>query len=268
MKLILVTALLVAAAHSEPAPEAKPWYGWGWGWPHYGYGYGYGKRSADAEPAPNADAKAEPWYYGGYGWPHYGGYWYGKRSADAEPAPNADAKAEPWYGWGYGWPPSDYNSHPNVVTWNNCYASVESAEEVSRGGRKYFSGCYTKLQQSLERYKVLCEVTNVSVSALVLMDIILLFFMALVMRSGGGASDIGSSHHLTYYREPQPPATTTSVMSPVPAVCGSMPPCPRPGSTNCIPIRPCHRPRSWYPHKPEQSSFQPAIKWFHGSIKF
>merc|ERR1711872_721645 len=81
--------------------KAEPWYYGGYGWPHYG-GYWYGKRSADAEPAPNADAKAEPWY-GYYGWPHYGGYYYGKRSADAESAPNADAKADPWYGY-YGWP--------------------------------------------------------------------------------------------------------------------------------------------------------------------
>merc|ERR1711862_821837 len=65
------------------------------GWPHYG-GYYYGKRSADSEPTPAADAKAEPWYYGGYGygyaWPHYGGYYYGKRSADSEPTPAADQR--------------------------------------------------------------------------------------------------------------------------------------------------------------------------------
>merc|ERR1712116_40187 len=67
-------------------------YGGYYGYPYYGY---YGKRSADAEPAPAADAKAEadPWY----------GY-YGKRSADAEaaPAPTADAKADPWVHYGLG----------------------------------------------------------------------------------------------------------------------------------------------------------------------
>merc|ERR1712111_272217 len=78
--------LLMLNPHPMLMPR-QPWYGWGYGWPHYG-GYWYGKRSADAEPAPNADAKAEPWYGWGYGWPHYGGYWYGKRSADSEPAPN------------------------------------------------------------------------------------------------------------------------------------------------------------------------------------
>merc|ERR1719365_579079 len=86
--------------------------------PYYGY---YGKRSADAEAAPAADAKADPYlvyghyglggYYSGY----YGGYpyyYYGKRSADAEPA--ADAKADPWYGYyglahyGYGYPHYGY----------------------------------------------------------------------------------------------------------------------------------------------------------------
>merc|ERR1711974_269741 len=53
---------------------------------------GYGKRSADAEPAADADAK--PWWYGnyGYGWPAYGYSYYGKRSADAEPVAEADAK--------------------------------------------------------------------------------------------------------------------------------------------------------------------------------
>merc|ERR1719370_2189203 len=42
-------------------------YGYGLG--HYGYGHGYGyygKRSAEAEPAAEADAKADPYYYGGY----------------------------------------------------------------------------------------------------------------------------------------------------------------------------------------------------------
>merc|ERR1711982_224224 len=103
------------SAEAEPAPaadakaEADPWYGY------------YGKRSADAEAASASDAKADPYlvyghyglggYYGGY----YGGYpyyYYGKRSADAEPA--ADAKADPWYGYhglahyGYGYPHYGY----------------------------------------------------------------------------------------------------------------------------------------------------------------
>merc|ERR1712168_1650177 len=144
--MIRVLALLCLAVLSmgEPEAEAKAvadpkadpyllyggYYGLGHhyygGYPYYGY---YGKRSAEAEPAPAADAKAEadPWYgyyghgyglgyygryYGGhYGYPYYG--YYGKRSADAEaaPAPKADAKADPYYGYygglshyGYGYP--------------------------------------------------------------------------------------------------------------------------------------------------------------------
>merc|ERR1711979_11395 len=119
-RMIRVLALLCLAVLSmgEPEAEAKAvadpkadpyllyrsYYGLGHhyygGYPYYGY---YGKRSADAEPAPAADAKAEadPWYgyyghgyglgyygryYGGhYGYPYYG--YYGKRSADAKAAP-------------------------------------------------------------------------------------------------------------------------------------------------------------------------------------
>merc|ERR1712029_617751 len=96
---------------SRRGTRSKCWYYGGYGWPYYGGYHWYGKRSADAEPTPNADAKAEPWYGWGYGWPYYGGYYgYGKRSADAEPAPNADAKPEPWYygSYGYGWPHYGY----------------------------------------------------------------------------------------------------------------------------------------------------------------
>merc|ERR1712055_1002304 len=120
-RMIRVLALLCLAVLSmgEPEAEAKavadpkadPYllYGGYYGLGHHygglygGYPYLYGKRSADAEPAPAADAKAEadPWYgyYGhGYGLGYYGGYYgglygghygypyayYGKRSADAE----------------------------------------------------------------------------------------------------------------------------------------------------------------------------------------
>merc|ERR1712116_99291 len=108
-RMIRVLALLCLAVLSmgEPEAEAKavadpkadPYllyggyygglghhYGGYYGYPYYGY---YGKRSADAEPAPAADVKAEADPYYGY---------YGKRSADAEaaPAPTADAKADPW----------------------------------------------------------------------------------------------------------------------------------------------------------------------------
>merc|ERR1711937_1011992 len=80
-------------------------YGHGYGHGYYGhpyaYGHNYGKRSADAEPAADADA-----YYGYplvaavprvstvHGGPLHGltavshglyGHYYGKRSADAEP---------------------------------------------------------------------------------------------------------------------------------------------------------------------------------------
>merc|ERR1712137_1528798 len=94
--MIRVLALLCLAVLSlgEPEAEAKAvadpkadpyllyggYYGLGHhyygGYPYYGY---YGKRSAEAEPAPAADAKADPWYgyYGGlshygYGYPYYG----------------------------------------------------------------------------------------------------------------------------------------------------------------------------------------------------
>ena len=66
-----------------------------------------GKRSADAEPAPeaNADPKADPqwWGYSTYGWPYYGSYnLIGKRSADSEPEAAADPKANPqWWGGNY-----------------------------------------------------------------------------------------------------------------------------------------------------------------------
>merc|ERR1711951_163304 len=119
-RMIRVLAILCLAVLSmgEPEAEAKAvadpkadpylvyggYYGLGhhyYGYPYYGY---YGKRSAEAEPAPDADAKAEadPWYgyYGhGYGlgyysYPYYG--YYGKRSADAKAAPAADARADPY----------------------------------------------------------------------------------------------------------------------------------------------------------------------------
>merc|ERR1719342_1218510 len=109
---------------------------------HYPISYGYplhhyyGKRDADAEPAADADAKADPWLaYSGYaGYPYtYGGlynygygytgypvvktvagktivsplHYYGKRSAYAEPSADANAEADPWvtyghYGYGHG----------------------------------------------------------------------------------------------------------------------------------------------------------------------
>merc|ERR1712228_97446 len=78
-----------AVAAPSADAEADPWlyYGTGYygGLRHYGYGlggyYGYGlghtvwgrkKRSAEAEPA--AEAEADPWYY--YGLGHYGGLGY------------------------------------------------------------------------------------------------------------------------------------------------------------------------------------------------
>merc|ERR1712055_801242 len=112
-RMIRVLALLCLAVLSmgEPEAEAKAvadpkadpyllyggYYGLGhhyggyYGYPYYGY---YGKRSAEAEPAPAADANAEAD-------PCYG--YYGKRSADAEaaPAPAADAKADPWVVYGH-----------------------------------------------------------------------------------------------------------------------------------------------------------------------
>merc|ERR1712114_118640 len=103
--LVLLALFSVAFADAEPEPtaaadpNADPWlyyggyygglghgyYGglghYGYGLGHYGYGYGLGgrylwgrkKRSAEAEPA--AEAEADPWLY--YGLSHYGGY-YGR----------------------------------------------------------------------------------------------------------------------------------------------------------------------------------------------
>ncbi len=71
-----------------------------------------GKRSANAKPAPeaNADSNANPQWWG-YGWPYYNSYGYsliGKRSADAEPEATADPKANPQW-WGGYYP---YNRYP------------------------------------------------------------------------------------------------------------------------------------------------------------
>merc|ERR1712055_738710 len=79
-----------AVAAPSADAEADPWltyggyygglghgyyggYGLGYGYGHAGYVWGRKKRSAEAEPA--AEAEADPWYY--YGLGHYGGY-YGR----------------------------------------------------------------------------------------------------------------------------------------------------------------------------------------------
>merc|ERR1712168_833421 len=147
MKSVAVAALcFFAAVAAEADADADAYYAHGYGYGHhlghhyghalaYGHGYGhgyyghpyafghyYGKRSADAEPA--ADADAHLGYYGvGYplvaavphvstvhGGPLHGltygglyGHYFGERSADAEPtaaaAPEADADA--YYHHGY-----------------------------------------------------------------------------------------------------------------------------------------------------------------------
>merc|ERR1719341_2478421 len=110
MKSMAVAALcFFAAVAAEADADADAYYahayGHGYGHGYYGhlyaYGHYYGKRSADAEPAADADA-----YYGYplvaaphtvstvHGGPLHGltsvygglyGHYYGKRSADAEP---------------------------------------------------------------------------------------------------------------------------------------------------------------------------------------
>merc|ERR1719445_60704 len=73
MKSVAVVALcMFAAAVAEPEASADAGY-------HYGH-YGYGLR---------------PYAYGYYGHPYAYGHHYGKRSADAEPAADADA----YYGY-------------------------------------------------------------------------------------------------------------------------------------------------------------------------
>merc|ERR1712098_373738 len=116
-----------AVADAAPKADADPWYYYG-GYPyaHYGYyGYPYAhywvgrkRRSAEPEPAADANPKADPYYYyrGYYGRPYrYGFYGHGgnlwgrkRRSAEPDAEPAADAKADPWYlyggyyGHGYG----------------------------------------------------------------------------------------------------------------------------------------------------------------------
>merc|ERR1712117_71420 len=112
MKSVAVAALcFFVAVAAEADADADAYYAHGYGYGHhlghhYGhalaYGHYYGKRSADAEPAADADA-----YYGYplvaavphtvstvHGGPLHGltsvygglyGHYYGKRSADAEP---------------------------------------------------------------------------------------------------------------------------------------------------------------------------------------
>merc|ERR1712189_48887 len=115
---VLAILCLAVLSMGEPEAEAKAvadpkadpyliyggYYGLGhhyYGYPYYGYyGHGYGLGYYRG-------------YYGGhYGYPYYG--YYGKRSADAEAAPAADAKADPYlvyghYGLGgYGYPHYGY----------------------------------------------------------------------------------------------------------------------------------------------------------------
>merc|ERR1719429_957725 len=176
--LLIASLAALAAAEAEPKADADPYLVYGGYHPYYtlpvvkaaeaevkdaeaveekktvvplhypiSYGYPihhyYGKR--EAEPAADADAKADPWLaYSGYtGYPYtyghlpyythplvtkkvvtltlpYGGlynygygytgypvHYYGKRSADAEPAADADAEADPYlayryHGYGHG----------------------------------------------------------------------------------------------------------------------------------------------------------------------
>merc|ERR1739836_87410 len=130
MKSVAVVALcFFAAVAAEADADADAYYahyGYGHHLGHhfghglaYGHGYGhyYGKRSADAEPAADADA-----YYGYplvaavprvstvHGGPLHGltavshglyGHYYGKRSADAEPTAAAAPEADAYYHHGY-----------------------------------------------------------------------------------------------------------------------------------------------------------------------
>merc|ERR1712200_301817 len=126
MKSVAVAALcFFAAVAAEADADADAYYalayGYGYGHGYYGhpyaYGHYYGKRSADAEPAADADA-----YYGYplvaavprvstvHGGPLHGltavshglyGHYYGKRSADAEPTAAAAPEADAFYHHGY-----------------------------------------------------------------------------------------------------------------------------------------------------------------------
>merc|ERR1711875_99069 len=107
-----------AVADAAPKADADPWYYYG-GYPyaHYGYyGYPYAhywagrkRRSAEPEPAADANPKADPYYYyrgyyrHPYGYYGHGGYLWGRKRRSAEPdaEPAADAKADPWYLYGY-----------------------------------------------------------------------------------------------------------------------------------------------------------------------
>merc|ERR1712241_1506869 len=130
---------------------------YGSNWPMYSgnmwsmhHGYNYGKRSAEAEPAADADAYYGPYsgynwnmnrnwnmnnmnymnnwsMYSGNMWNRYGmqqGYNYGKRSADAEP--KAEAAAEP---------KAEAEAKPKTVhlTVDVLYSDLEAVEAPSLG---------------------------------------------------------------------------------------------------------------------------------------
>merc|ERR1719158_696424 len=94
--LLIASLATLAAAEAEPKADADPYLVYG-GYPSY-YTLPVVK-TAEAE-VKEGDAVEEkktvlPLHYPiSYGYPIH--HYYGKRSADAEPAADADAKADPW----------------------------------------------------------------------------------------------------------------------------------------------------------------------------
>merc|ERR1711929_52352 len=107
MKSIVFAALVAAAfADAEPKADADAYYGGYYGLGAYGYS-GLGYRSYGAYPYSYGaySYAAHPYSYGAY-------HAIGKRSADAEPAADADAYYGGYYGLGaYGYSGLGYRSY-------------------------------------------------------------------------------------------------------------------------------------------------------------
>merc|ERR1712168_1265576 len=87
-----------AVADAAPKADADPWYYYG-GYPYAHYWAGRKRRSAEPEPAADANPEADLYYYyrgyyGYYGHPYrYGGYLWGRKRRSAEP--DADLQLMP-----------------------------------------------------------------------------------------------------------------------------------------------------------------------------
>merc|ERR1719400_1994797 len=110
--LLIASLATLAAAEAEPKADADPYLVYGGYHPYYTLPV---VKAAEAE-VKEADAEEKktvlPLHYPiSYGYPIH--HYYGKRSADAEPAADADAKADPWLAYsGYTGYPYTYGHLP------------------------------------------------------------------------------------------------------------------------------------------------------------